>query len=339
MVMMVQGGSPNKRRFFPIKTDSLLDNTAVHFDIYALLDKDVPSAAVEDFLLYAKAPYTWTLRELTDLTRVGIHELFVEEKHRNNYERYVKINQDVPKIDPELEPRFRLVKVHDVGRHLIECCFLTEINAPLIEKIETVAGQVVDCLMEDPRSVLQIQTLAEHDLYTYVHSVGVGTLTAAIALEMGETNRDELKLLALGGLLHDVGKKSVPLGVLNKAGPLEPEEWEQMKAHPLSGLTLLKDIVQKPLVVDIVGLHHEKLDGSGYPNGLTKEAIPLHVQIATVADIFNALTTTRCYHRKRTRFEALMFMKHHMRGKISQDVFKALVGCMVSDAERTSAEG
>lgn len=152
---------------------------------------------------------------------------------------------------------------------------------------------------------------------------------------MGETSKDVLKQFALGGLLHDVGKKLIPLGVLNKAGPLTPEEWDLMKSHPGTGLELLQNMGVPVPVTDIVGMHHEKLDGSGYPNQLTKDDIPMHVQIATVADIFNALTTARCYHRKRTRFEALMFMKHHLRGKISQDVFKALVGCMVTEIDPT----
>lgn len=210
----------------------------------------------------------------------------------------------------------------------------------LLGRLKNVSDDLADCVAEDPRSILQLRSLAEHDLYTYVHSVGVGTLTAAIALEMGVTSSSDLRDYAFGGLLHDVGKKLLPLGVLNKPGPLAPDEWALMKKHPENGLALLTGFRISDRVLEMISLHHEKLDGSGYPHGLTRANIPIHVQIATVADIFNALTTTRCYHRKRTRFEALMFMKHHLRGKIAQDVFGALVRCLATEDQiKTSGIG
>jgi putative nucleotidyltransferase with HDIG domain len=332
-VVMSNGNVVDRKKFMPIKTNSLMDNTSAHFDVYTLLDGAPAEAKPEDFLLYAKAPYTWSLRELTDLTRVGIQELFIDEVQRRNYERYLSLHKEAPEIDRNEEPRFRIRKIQDIGQHLVECCFLSEIDHLVVGRLESVANELVTCLLSDPKSVHQIQSLAEYDLYTYVHSVGVGTLTTAIAMKMGITDSAALHTYAMGGILHDVGKKLVPLAVLNKPGPLLPEEWEQMKAHPTTGLDLLKPLGLNENILEIVSSHHEKIDGSGYPDGLSLREIPIHVQVATVADIFNALTTTRCYHRKRSRFEALMFMKHNLRGKISADVFKALVACLVSEKE------
>ncbi|MCA2961238.1 MAG: HD domain-containing protein [Silvanigrellales bacterium] len=330
---MATGYASERKRFVPIRTDSLVDNTAAHFDVYTLLEGGDGNAKPEDFLLYAKAPYTWTLRELTDLTRVGIQDLFIDESQRRNYDRYLRLHLETPEIDRNEEPRFRIRKVQDIGQHLVESCFLSDIDQQVVGKLEGVANELVLCLKEDPKSVHHIQSLAEYDLYTYVHSVGVGTLTTAVAMKMGISDPEELKTYAMGGILHDVGKKLVPLQVLNKPGPLLPEEWEMMKAHPTTGFELLKALDLPKEVLEIVASHHEKIDGSGYPDGLMGNEIPVHVQVATIADIFNALTTTRCYHRKRSRFEALMFMKHHLRGKVSPDVFNALVACLVSEKE------
>ena len=330
---MAIGNTSERRKFVPIRTETLVDNTAAHFDVYTLIDGAPDKARPQDFLLYAKAPYTWTLRELTDLTRVGIQDLFIDEVQKRSYERYLLLHKETSEVDPSEEPRFRIRKIQDIGQHLVECLFLSDIDQKVIGRLESVAQELVTCLQSDPKSVHHIQSLAEYDMYTYVHSVGVGTLTTAIAMKMGISDPQSLRVYAMGGILHDVGKKLVPLTVLNKPGPLLPEEWEQMKAHPTTGLDLLVGLGLPKEVLEIVASHHEKIDGSGYPNGLLGNEIPVHVQVATVADIFNALTTTRCYHRKRSRFEALMFMKHHLRGKVGPDVFKALVACLVSEKE------
>lgn len=325
--MSSHSSGPEALQLVPISVEQLKDNTSTHFDIYAcpVLTQQ------KDVILYAKAPYTWSLRELTELARVGLTQLYVTEGEKTKYDSYLRLN-DVPKVDPSLEPRFRINKLQDVGAHLISAGFLGEVSPEFIQKIETVATDIVACLIEDPRCVLQIKTLADHDLYTYIHSVGVGTLSAAIALALGEKDAAVLKMFAMGGLLHDIGKKDVQLKVLNKAGPLTSAEWDEMKRHPEFGLLALKDMGVATEILEIVGMHHEKVDGSGYPNGLKAGAIPRHVQIATIADVFNALTTARCYHFKRTRFEGLMFMKHNMAGKISPELFKGLVQCLVSDA-------
>lgn len=323
------------KKLMPIKVDNLKDNTSTFFDVYAALNNDLEKD--DNVILYAKGPYNWSLRELTDLTRVGVQDLYISEEEKSKFERYVQLNNEVPKVDPSLAPKFRIKQAQDLCAHLIQVSFMTELDAPLLSQIEDVASEVVNCLVEDPKCVLEIESLADHDLYTYIHSVGVGTLSVAMALSLGERDPKVLQMFALGGLLHDVGKKKVPLGVLNKSGPLTNEEWAVMKKHPEYGLELLKDLGVAQEIREIVGMHHEKLDGSGYPHGLLKADIPRHVQIATVADIFNALTTARCYHFKRTRFEGLMFMKHNLSGKISPEIFKALVASLVQDGEIAKA--
>lgn len=325
--------------FFEIGLENLKDNTLAHFDVYADIEKKAATPSDADLLLYAKAPYDWTHREIQELSNSGISTLYVREDDRKRFQRYLKLSEPVPEVNPELEARFRIKQIEEIGAHLVETTFLTEISESLVGKLRGVADDLVDCVTEDPRSILQLKSLADHDLYTYIHSVGVSSLATAIALSLGISKTQELREYALGGLLHDVGKKHVPLLVLNKAGPLTPEEWQIMKKHPEFGVEAMAAFKLPTRAVEMISLHHEKLDGSGYPGGLSKQSIPIHVQVATVADIYNALTTTRCYHKKRTRFEALMFMKHHLKGKISAEVFAALVRCLANDeqAKRSAA--
>ncbi len=321
-------------RYFPIGVDSLLDNLQASFDVYTLVEVAPETACTEDFVVYAKAPYRWTSRELNDLMKYGVHELYVENSQRNLFLRYQEMkNVRKPEIDESLAPAFRLQQIQDVSGHLLQAAMLSAMNPTLFSYMSSVAACLVRCLKEDPSIVTRIQTLGEHSLYTYIHSAGVSVLMPAVALQLGETDELALAEFAMSGLLHDVGKKRVALSILDKTGPLRPEEWDIMRSHPSFGIEELANCGASSLVLDVVGNHHEKLDGSGYPNGLSGSQIPEWVQIATVADIFSALTTSRCYHFKRSRYQALMFMKHELAGKISKDAFNALVRSLVVESE------
>lgn len=327
----------DSKQLFSISTDTLLDNTESHFDVFTNMNPTADDPDAADFVLYARAPYKWTRRELGALLDAGIKQLYVDTAQRANYERYVSLSKQPAAIDTDLAPRFRLQQIQNVSAHLIESCYVSGVKPDTIASLKETAEALVDCLLEDPRSIRALQGLHDHCVYTYVHSAATGTLAATVAMQMGESKPENLAQFALAGFLHDVGKREVPLAVLHKTGPLTAEEWELMRRHPVAGVSSLQDLPLPQLVLEVVGMHHEKIDGSGYPNGLTATDIPDHVKIATIADIFSALTTSRCYHFKRSRFEALMFMKHEMAGKIWRDAFNALVYCLTIENEKKAS--
>lgn len=176
-----------QRSFFSIQTDSLMDNTRATFDVYTLVDVDPGRALPADYVVYAKAPYLWTSRELTDLMRIGVERLYIEESQRGAYSRYQAL-KDVKElaVDESLEPRFRIRQIQDVASHLIEACMLTPMDEVLVQRLGDVAKGMVQCLEADPRAVLNIQTLGEYSMYTYIHCAGVSAITPAICMQMGE---------------------------------------------------------------------------------------------------------------------------------------------------------
>jgi HD-GYP domain-containing protein (c-di-GMP phosphodiesterase class II) len=103
--------------------------------------------------------------------------------------------------------------------------------------------------------------------------------------------------LRYGFLLHDVGKVGIPEAVLNKPGPLDPDEWEVMRAHPLLGVQMVAGIKSLGSAVEVIRCHHERWDGKGYPNGLAGEAIPAGARVFSVADAFDAVTSDRAYRK------------------------------------------
>ena len=146
--------------------------------------------------------------------------------------------------------------------------------------------------------------LDSKDEYTAQHSAAVAMYCRDIAMAL-DLPEEEAEALHLAGLLHDLGKVGVPDAVLRKTTTLNEEEWSSIKQHPEKGAEVLSHLATYQDVADIVRHHHERLDGSGYPSGITGEAIPEPSKILAVADSYHAMTSDRPYRGARSSFEAL----------------------------------
>jgi HD-GYP domain-containing protein (c-di-GMP phosphodiesterase class II) len=146
--------------------------------------------------------------------------------------------------------------------------------------------------------------LAQRDNYTECHTRRVALLAVQVGEELG-LSPERLRVLAVGGLLHDIGKLSVPDAVLRKPGPLTDEEYEEIKRHPVAGDRLLERLggFSRP-VRQLVLSHHERLDGSGYPHGLREGELDLETRILAVCDVYDALISTRVYREAWTHERA-----------------------------------
>ncbi|MDD4903614.1 MAG: HD-GYP domain-containing protein [Candidatus Bipolaricaulis sp.] len=155
--------------------------------------------------------------------------------------------------------------------------------------------------------------LDERDHYTAVHSSNVAELAVQIAQEMGlsETDTEQVEIAAR---VHDIGKVAVPDSILLKPGPLSDQEWEVMKRHPVVSAELIEGLEIYSSVAVAVRHEHERWDGSGYPDGLKGEKIPVVARVIAAADIYNALSTNRPYRPAFSREETLRMIEE-MRGK------------------------
>ena len=170
------------------------------------------------------------------------------------------------------------------------------------------------------------QSIESSDSYTYGHCERVAENAVAVARGLG-LEEQELTTIRLGAYLHDVGKVKVPHEVLNKPGPLTRDEFELVQMHPIWGIELLANVEFPWDIKPIIRWHHEKHDGTGYPDRLQGEEIPLLAQIVGIVDVYDALTTTRAYRPALTEEQALQQIIK-VRSSWSPRVFEAFMAAL-----------
>ncbi len=169
-----------------------------------------------------------------------------------------------------------------------------------------------------------VKTVESRDRYTAGHSERVAAIATCLAREMGLPVED-VALLHRAGVLHDLGKVAVDSHILNKPGALSALEFRAVQQHPSVGAEILVPMSRAQTIVPLVRNHHEKLDGSGYPDGLKGDEIGLLTRILTVADIYDALTSQRPYRRAMVPIEALQVMfRDANANKIDPDITRIL---------------
>lgn len=177
------------------------------------------------------------------------------------------------------------------------------------------------------------------DSYTAQHSERVSVYAGRLGAAIGLKDL-ELEAVRRGGLFHDIGKIAIPDAVLLKPARLTPEEFVEIRRHPVVGRELLSGMKTLAFALDVVYGHHERIDGSGYPDGIAGESIPLTARVTTIADIYDALTTARVYRAALTRAEALAIMGEEARrgwwDARLLDVFRGLLEGIPEDVARVT---
>ncbi|MDD2914429.1 MAG: HD-GYP domain-containing protein [Gallionella sp.] len=177
-----------------------------------------------------------------------------------------------------------------------------------VEQCEPMVDNILDSIFSAPSALLPLAQIKTSNEYTFQHSVSVAALAVAFGRVL-EMPRTEIKELALGGLLHDVGKAIVPGNILNKPGKLDDAEFVVMKSHAANTADLLKGLEGiSEVAFNAAAQHHERFDGSGYPKGLKGEQISQHGQMLAIVDVYDAITSIRVYHKGMSPTEALRKM-------------------------------
>jgi putative nucleotidyltransferase with HDIG domain len=228
---------------------------------------------------------------------------------------YVHFKEEIPtiKISTKVRQPIKRELKHDAiaSVHQVYQMFnqvAQKINVSSINQTMNVSKQLVNSLKNNAEAKISIANLKLYDDYTYNHSLGVSILSIAIGLELGLSTQD-LYDLGFCALLHDIGKMSVPIEIIAKPERLTNEEFGIVKQHPEKGAEFfLKHNLANSKICSGVLTHHEKYNGTGYPQGLSGAEIPLFGRIISVADVYDALTSVRPYRKPSPPSEAIEYI-------------------------------
>ena len=193
------------------------------------------------------------------------------------------------------------------------------------EASKEVVNDMVETILNNNFTIKSLLSIAIHDYYTHTHSINV----AIYSLSLGSFLKfkpDELSELGEAALLHDLGKSKVDPNIINKNGKLTDEEFQEIKKHPALGYRLgVKLGIKNKKILNGIRHHHEKMDGTGYPFGMSGETIPYNARIIGICDIFDALTSRRSYKEPMSSFEALTLMKIKMKNELDINLLNKMI--------------
>ena len=284
-------------------------------------------------------------QQIDKIRECGIRELYIDVSRgldvqdaptRAEYERMIET--DLHKVVATAPPRKVSLKEEMVRARDIQARTRTVVKSMMqdvrmgasiaLDTFEPLVEQMTESILRNSGALISLGQLKDVDDYTFQHCVSVSTLMIALCRQLG-LDADATREAGLGALLHDVGKMKTPLEVLNKPGKFTDEEFAIMKRHPEDGHAMLVDtpgIGEVPLLITLH--HHERIDGSGYPHKLAAQTIPYSAQMAAIVDVYDAISSDRCYHKGMPPPEAVRKIFEWSKFHFNLELVQAFVRCI-----------
>lgn len=326
-------------KYIPIKPTNLIEGTTIPFDCYikrfedyviiieagTFLSKDLLDKIDKNGVVYILKHDSETLKEYCSAHK-NSHEIVLLGLHTEEIITSVlgmsqKLSQ-ADGVDGKIEI------VYSMTSTLLQAIFDKMDTKLPLNAIQESALQLVEQICIEDINVESIHILLHMmpaEYTTHNHSTNVAFLAVILGKALG-LSKEALIEIAFAGLMHDIGKIRIDKEMLLKPSSLDDDEYELVKGHSDDGYSILQDNgITNKKILSGVRYHHEKLDGSGYPQGLRGKMIPLFARILGICDVFDALTTKRTFRTNYTSFEALLLMKKEMSTHLDENYIDTLI--------------
>jgi len=312
----------NEKRYVSIDSSFIADGMVLNFDIYS-----PPYGDDDAVLIKAKN----SIIDSKDLMLISDNndKVYINAIEHNSYKEHLnglraeKAKKDNTAEESNFQEKSKVV--YSKATMALDKLFKNPETLGNYEVSKEVVNDLVENILDDNFTIKSLMSIAAHDYYTHTHSLNVAIYSLALGAYL-KLDREALSELGEAALLHDLGKSKIDLDIINKNGALSEAEFKKMKAHPSLGHALgIKIGIKNKKVLDAIRHHHEKMDGSGYPYGLSMDDIPLYAKIVGLCDIFDALTSKRSYKEPMTTFDALKLIKVQMKDHVDIKLLQKII--------------
>jgi HD-GYP domain-containing protein (c-di-GMP phosphodiesterase class II) len=311
--------------YVPIPLEQLAHELPVPFDVYVKV-KERDSFGVK-YLVCCLCGQTFQPKWHEKLQQIKVKNVYITADNRETHLQYLNdlLWNIAKEKDLQLEKRVKVA--YSASQQILQ----EAMERPMPETIkqcDEAARAQVELILNEPDTLLHVLKIGSFDYYTYTHSVNVCFMLIGMLHRLDvKRSRQELNEYCLGALLHDIGKTKIRKDLLNKPGRFSAEEFAEMKKHPSLGVKVVKASYPSlpPKAEAIILHHHEDLDGSGYPLGLTKEVLNVADRLSRIIDIYDALTTNRPYKTAMSPVEAFTLMLKEFSKKIDIGLLKKFI--------------
>lgn len=291
------------KRYISIDTSLLSEDCELDFDVYST---DESKTHMSLFLQSHSVIQDEDRKRLAE-----VEKLYVDDADYDSYtnfaDNYLKNIAANPNVAVEKKAKVLYSKAISVINNLFDDPKLAN-----VKECEKLVEGFITLVKDDNATVSSLMKIAAHDYYTHTHSINVSIYSLAFGHYLG-LDDEMMHKLSMSSILHDLGKSKVSYQIINKNGKLTDEEFEIMKNHPADGYDIALSMgINDQDVLQGIRHHHEKMDGTGYPDGLKDTQISLFARIIGICDIFDALTTKRSYKPPLSTFEAISLMKERI---------------------------
>ena len=263
----------------------------------------------EPAILYSAGHIGIGSEQLNDLISDGCSKLYIHSQDREHYQQAMRDNWQELLLNQQLPALNRVAALHDIVRTVLHYEFDHGTTESIVANCQSLGQGSVEALGDDPIVLKDLVRVLSHDYGTFTHSTNVSAYAVLLGRSLGFSSA-ELAEIATGGLLHDLGKLDIDQQILNKPGKLDEQERRQIEMHPTLGLQRVverDDLSQGVLMM--VYQHHERMNGQGYPVGLSGSQIHPWGRLCAIVDVYEALTSDRPYRQALSTQTALAVLQ------------------------------